>query len=142
MFYFIQIVLSNNNLYFLDSNFSNITLKINGIGDKYILGDNFQIKNYPDIIYINGENKSTITNYYYFNQTDNLVQLIWYNNIDNCSSMFYECSDITEINLSNFDTSNAKYMDNMFRDCKSLSSLNLSNFDTSKVTFMGYMFYY
>ena len=58
MIYFIQIVLSNNNI-----NFSNITLKINGIGDKYILdryGNNFPGENYPDIIYINGENKSTI----------------------------------------------------------------------------------
>ena len=34
---FIQIILPNNNLYFIESKFSNITLNINGTGDKYIL---------------------------------------------------------------------------------------------------------
>ena len=139
--YFIPIVISNNNI---ESNFSNITLKVNGIGDKYILdyyGNKFPRKNYPNIIYINGENKTTITNHYYFNQTDNFVQLIWYNNIDNCYCMFYYCSDITEIDLSNFDTSNVTSMNGMFQGCSLLSSLNLSNFDTSNVTYMYSMFY-
>ena len=92
--YFIQITLSNNNLYFIESKFSNITLKINGIGNKHILDASntihFPRKNYPDIIYINGENKSIIASQYKFNQTDNLVQLIWYNNIDDCNYMFYQ----------------------------------------------------
>ena len=125
---FIKIILSNNNLYFIESKFSNITLKINGTGDKYIFSKNnsdFKREYYPNIIYINGENMSTISNHYNFKQTDNLVQLIWYNNIDNCSYMFFGCSDIEEIDLSNFDTSNITNMYRMFSDCKSLSLLNL-----------------
>ena len=55
--------------------------------------------------------------------------------------MFCGCSDITEIDLSNFNTSNVKYMISMFNGCSSLTSINLSNFYTSKVTWMHYMFY-
>ena len=47
--------------------------------------------------------------------------------------MFGYCKSITEINLSNFDTSKVTYMNNMFFKCTSLTSLDLSNFDTSKV---------
>ena len=71
---FIQIILAN--LYFIDSKLSSITLKINWTGNKYILNGNnslFERKYYPDIIYINGDNKSTINNQYNLNLTENLV---------------------------------------------------------------------
>ena len=139
---FIQIVLPKNNLCFIESKFSNITLKINGTGNQYILdhNNNFERKYYPDIIYINGENQSIIDNIYNFNQTDNIVQLIWYNNIDNCFAIFLDCPSIIEFDLSNFDTSNVTNMGSMFSGCSSLTSLNVSNFDTSKVTTMVSMF--
>ena len=54
--------------------------------------------------------------------------------------MFFDCSDITAIDLSNFDTSNVTNMGYMFSKCSLLSSLNLSNFNTSKVTNMRDMF--
>ena len=54
--------------------------------------------------------------------------------------MFYKCSNITEIDLSNFNTSYINNMESMFSDCTLLSSLNLSNFDTSKVKWMNFMF--
>ena len=54
--------------------------------------------------------------------------------------MFYECIKITEINLSNFNTSNVTSMLNIFTGCSSLISLNLSNFNTSKVKNMEGMF--
>ena len=56
----------------------------------------------------------------------------------NC--MFYKCTGLKSINLSNFDTSNVTNMRYAFRDCSALTSLNLSNFNTSKVTNMHYMF--
>ena len=56
--------------------------------------------------------------------------------------MFYECMNITEINLSNFNTSIVTNMNSMFNGCSSLSSLDLSNFNTSIVTNMGHMFSY
>ena len=85
------------------------------------------------MIYINGIKQSTINYSYYLNETDNSVSLIWNNSIDSCFCMFYGCKDITEIDLSNFNTSEVTDMYNMFYGCSSLSSLDVSNFDTSKV---------
>ena len=50
------------------------------------------------------------------------------------SGMFYNCSNLTELDLSKFDTKNVKYMNNMFEGCSSLISLDLKNFNTSEVT--------
>ena len=129
---------------FQAATFWNITLKIQGIGFSNILGysssKKFSSKYYPKEIFINGIIQNKINYSYYFNQTENLVELFWNTIIKNCEYMFYECSNITDINLSNFDTSQVSKMDNMFYGCSSLSSLNLSNFDTSQVTMMDSMF--
>ena len=141
---FHQILLKNNEISLTESRFSSIELKINGSGIKNVFtnySNYFTKQNYPNEIYINGEIQYTINSSYYFNQTENFVELIWNRSIDNCSGMFYQCSDITEIDLSNFDTSNVTDMNNMFYNCSLLSSLNLSNFNTSKVTNMAYTFY-
>ena len=55
-------------------------------------------------------------------------------------SMFYGCSSLRELNLSNFNTNNVTYMRYMFYGCSSLKELNLSNFNTNNVTNMSYMF--
>ena len=54
--------------------------------------------------------------------------------------MFAYCNHLTELDLSNFDTSQVTDMSYMFYNC-SLTELDLSNFDTSQVTDMSYMFY-
>ena len=54
--------------------------------------------------------------------------------------MFYGMSNLTTLDLSNFDTSNVVYISGMFSGTSSLTSLNLFNFDTSKVTRMNFMF--
>ena len=131
---------SNNNM--IDFQFSNITLKIRGPGFRKILYSSFiNNNNRPNIIYINGNQNITITHSYYFNEINNTVNIIWNNSIDNCGNMFKECSDIIEIDLSNFDTSNVKNMSYMFYGCSILTSLNIYNFNTSKVEDMKYMFY-
>ena len=56
--------------------------------------------------------------------------------------MFSYCSSLTSLNLSNFDTSIVTNMNGMFYGCSLLTSLNLSNFNTSKVTGMSNMFSY
>nr|DAK04306.1 MAG TPA: protein of unknown function DUF285 [Caudoviricetes sp.] len=61
--------------------------------------------------------------------------------VTNMNHMFCNCSYITTIDLSNFDTSNVVDMSSMFYDCDSLTTLDLSNFDTSKVKDMMRMFY-
>ena len=52
---------------------------------------------------------------------NNNITLIWNNSIDKSLCMFDECSDITEINLSNFDSSKITCMNAMFRNCLSLN---------------------
>ena len=124
---------------------SKITLKIKGIGESNILGNEeikkFQNINYLKEIKINGKIQDEIKYNYYFNKKDNYVELIWSDDLDNCDNMFYKCSSITEINLSNFNTSNVTSMYCMFDGCSSMTSIDLSNFDTSHATHMAGMFY-
>ena len=87
-------------------------------------------------------------------------------NASSCYSMFYDCTKLTQLDLSSFDTSNiidmsymfaqcinlmsldfSKFSTNivtdmfeMFKGCSSLTQLDLSTFNTSKVTDMSYMF--
>ena len=51
--------------------------------------------------------------------------------------LFDGCKNLTSLNVSSFNTSNVKYMDAMFRGCSSLTSLDLSNFNPSHVVSMG-----
>ena len=55
--------------------------------------------------------------------------------------MFYDFSQITEMNFSNFVTSHVTNMFSMFQGCVSLKFLDLSSFDTSKVLDMVHIFY-
>ncbi len=62
--------------------------------------------------------------------------------VTSMSSMFYGCSGLTSLSLSSFNTSAVTTMYSMFNNCSSLVSLNLSSFDTSAVTDMDSMFRY
>lgn len=55
-------------------------------------------------------------------------------------SMFYECSALTELNLSNFNTEKVTSMREMFEGCKTLTTLDLSNFNNENVQDMSFMF--
>ena len=127
----------------IELKFSNITLRIKGIGNKNIFGNDTYFKNiyYPNEIYINGDKQDIVKKSYNFNETDNFVELKWKIVINNSNYMFEKCSDITEIDLSDFDSSRVTNMGYMFYGCSSLSSLNLTNFDTSSVVTMYWMFY-
>ena len=136
---FNQIMAYNINNFFY-SRFSYITLKINGLGNNYILGIQFNKTLYPNEVYINGNKTDEINNSYYFNQIENYVELRWNNLINDCSNMFRECSKITELNLSNFNISLVTKMNNMFYGCTSLKNLDLKNFNTLNVKEMKFMF--
>ena len=58
-----------------------------------------------------------------------------------CNRMFYGCSLLTSLDVSNLDTSRVINMFDMFYNCSGLASLDLSTFNTSEVTSMSYMFY-
>ena len=61
-------------------------------------------------------------------------------NVENMNSMFAGCTSLTTLDLSNFNTSNVTNMGSMFFGCLSLASLDLSSFDTSNVLYMTAMF--
>ena len=69
-----------------------------------------------------------------------LSNLITYN-VTNMSYMFFECKSLMELDIINFKTYNVYDMSNMFYGCQSLTDLNLFNFDTSKVRNMWRMFF-
>ena len=57
------------------------------------------------------------------------------------SRMFFNCSSLKEINLSNFNYNNVTDMSRMFFGYSSLKEINLSKFKTSNETNMILMFY-
>ena len=57
------------------------------------------------------------------------------------NGLFYNCTKLRTLDLSNFDTTNVHNMYNMFNSCQSLTSLDLSNFNTINLTDMSSMFY-
>jgi len=61
-------------------------------------------------------------------------------NVTDMSLMFLNCTNLREIDVSNFNTINVTYMANMFTGCSSLVTLDLSNFNTEKVIYMISMF--
>ena len=140
-----------------------ITLKVNKIGTiNFYSCDEISPSSSPnpDEVYINDIKQDPIVTSFNFNEADSTVKLLWNNNIDTTQNIFRGCSDITEINLSNFDasqvtdmgfmfkgcsslisidftnlnTANINNLQGIFDSCSSLTSLDLSNFDTSKVT--------
>jgi len=46
-------------------------------------------------------------------------------------ALFYNCSSLKTINLSNFDTSNVKNMGHMFHGCSKLISFDIDSFNTT-----------
>jgi surface protein len=116
---------------------------------------------------VNGKIINEIEFYVNLDEEENNITIKFNKKLKNCNVMFYGLSNITKINLKNFDTSEVtsmvgmfyncinlisldltdnNKMINMFYDCSNLISLNLSNlnklsFNTSSVTRMDYMFY-
>ena len=120
-----------------------VEIKINGKSIKFSYTYKFEKEGKYQIEYI-FKNDLTRANYLFYgcNNLTNL-DLSKFNtqNVTNMSNMFYGCDSLTNLNLSNFNTQNVTNMDNMFNDCKSLTNLNLSNFNTQNVTNMRSMFY-
>ena len=76
------------------------------------------------------ENLETISGLEYLNTA----------NVEFMDHMFYGCSALTSLDLTNFNTANVEFMDHMFYGCSALKSLDLTNFNTAKVTYMNNMF--
>ena len=62
------------------------------------------------------------------------------NDIQGLGYMFAYCENLTSLDISNFNTSKITVMNTMFINCKNLTKIDLSSFDTSKVVNMNQMF--
>ena len=60
--------------------------------------------------------------------------------VTNMQEMFYDCENLTSLDLSNFNTKKVTNMTMMFASCYKLSSIDLHSFDTSSVTDISFMF--
>ena len=103
------------------------------------------------------ENLTSITGLNYLNTSEvtNMLGMFWdcknltsldlssFNTakVTDMGFMFGECENLTSLDLSSFNTANVISMFTMFLDCKNLTSLDLSSFNTAKVTDMINMFY-
>ena len=77
-----------------------------------------------------------------FREKAGLVSLSYLDtsNITSMRNMFYQCTNLTSLDLTGFNTSKVTSMSEMFCGCSSLTSLDLSSFNTSKVNTMNLMF--
>ena len=106
-----------------------ITLKINSIGETQLFHYNdYASYDQPDEIYINGDLINNTKNIQYLNRTENVIKLLWKDEIFSTGYMFYGCQEIKEINLSNFNSSQVTDMHHMFTDCKKLIFVDFTNF--------------
>ena len=83
---------------------------------------------------------------YWFFDCYNLTTIIGIGNLHTqnvtyMSYMFYGCTSLTSLDVTNFSTRNVTYMSGMFRNCSSLTSLDVTNFNTQNVIYMNFMFY-
>ena len=62
--------------------------------------------------------------------------------IKDCSYMFYGCTNIIDIDLSNFDLQGATKMKDMFNYCINLQNVRFPQFPLEKITNTSYMFNY
>ena len=69
-----------------------------------------------------------------------IIKYKFKNPLKNTNYMFALCKNLTNVNLSNFNTKYVTNMSNMFLRCESLRDINLSNIDAGNVTIMKNMF--
>lgn len=83
-----------------------------------------------DHFFYGNKNMKSVTGLQYLT-TDDVTDMNW---------MFRECSSLTSLDLSGFNTGKVTDMSDMFYGCSSLTSLNLGGFNTASVTTMYRMF--
>ena len=109
-----------------------IIIKINGKGEHTFF---FQDKiNAIKEIYVNDVIKD-------FRKKNEIKIILDLNQINSLDKLFLDCRNITEIDLSNFNSSSVTQMNEIFKNCFSLTSINFDNFITSKITFMQQVFF-
>lgn len=80
----------------------------------------------------------------WFHSCTNLTEVDFTNidtsKVSSLKYLFNKCASLVAIDLSGLNTSNVIEMSSICKDCNNLASINLDNFDTTKVTTMDTMF--
>lgn len=140
----------NKNIYFLDKKYNE--RKENGFS-KEIEAFKDKIKltlEYPN----NKKEELKLNNYFKPNmEGPYMIEVELPGNIYDCSYMFYDCPNIVDIDLSNFNFKDVSYMNDMFNYCINLMNVKFSptnnnqnqqtpNFKIEKIVNISYMFNY
>ena len=96
-----------------------------------------------DPSYVNLETKSLSGLFYGMSKLKSIQGLEYLNTskVQSSSCMFYNCSSLTNLDVSGFKTDNVSDMSWMFYGCSNLTNLDVSGFKTDNVTDMNWMFY-
>ena len=120
---------------------SEITLTIKGSGDQIILDKNNGFNNTPSEILVNGVKQRKLGfKVYGLTNSINIITLRWDYEFKSCNYMFFNLTNITQIDFSKFNLTKITKMVKMFEACISLTSINFNNFDTSSVADMRNLF--
>ena len=126
-------------------NIQTVIIKIKGSGFQSILTPEPD-KNHgltcPDNIEINNKtyNNQNECDLIYLTSEISIVKMEW-NNIIMIFNMFRGMINVTEIDISNFDTSLYTTFSMMFQDCFSLKSVNFGNMERSSIQSINSMFF-
>ena len=124
----------NKDIYFLDNR-----IILENYPIKYC-HDGLQELNEENVELYIDEKKYNYKKYHKFTKGKHTIVLKLKIKIKDCSKMFSNCINLTNIDLSNFNTSKATDMTAMFYNCRNLTNIDLSSFNTSNVTNMTAMF--
>ena len=122
---------------------SNCSEKMKGEYNKLIKDIEEQLLeiNKNNVILIINNKEEEFKTYFIPNKNgDYKIQLIFNVKLKNCAGMFWDCFNLIDIDLSEFDTQNVCNMYEMFSGCSNLTKIDFSNFKTENVTNMAYMF--
>ena len=113
-----------------------IRLKVKGIGYYPVILSDYR----PSSMKLNGTKIGSNTNIQLPNYIND-VRLKFSNTLSSCENMFSQCSQIIEIDLTNFISTEVGNIDYMFNGCSSLKSIKFGNFKTSGVNKMQGVFH-
>ena len=146
--YFISFILISFSIIPLSKELSNsiIHIIVNNKNNKYVN------RIYTPTISDNGNNitltfnNETTSCENMFYELSNIIEIdlsyFDFSKVRNMYSMFYGCTNLKKIKFGNINTSSVENMSQLFFKCKNLTSIDLSNFDTSSVTTMYKTFSY
>ena len=102
-----------------------------GKGDFFFLNSEFYIE--PDEVIIDGLPNISCKKNCNFDEDINNITIIFNIKLESCENMFSGLSNIIEIDLSEFDTSNVLHMGYMFNGCINLEKIIFGNINTLEI---------